>query len=104
MIPANLGLEPRVERRIALAKLMRNLEILAACVPKIDAFDVHQAKQFGYRARHVAARLVAGATALRDPDRGPELALVQSQALSQAAWFDRNSHENSSKVRDMTFG
>ena len=68
---AHLTLKPLVKSRVRAAQMISDYEMLAARIPEIDAFNVHQTQELLHRPRHIASAFVAGTTALSDADGGP---------------------------------
>jgi hypothetical protein len=77
--PARRALETAVEIGVRFLEIADDLEVDPLDLREVDLLDVDEAQQLAHRLGHVAAALVARASALRHPDLGPELLLVQTQ-------------------------
>jgi hypothetical protein len=55
---AYLLLQAVIQSRVGAAKMLGNCKMFAARARDVDALDVHEAHEFGYRPRHAAAAFV----------------------------------------------
>ncbi len=82
---SRLLLQALEQIRIAGLEVLHYLEVLALDLGNVDLFDMHQTQELLDRPGDVAAALVAGSTALRDAEPGPELLLVHAELATDFA-------------------
>jgi hypothetical protein len=78
-------LQLAVEFRARFFQVPDEQEVIAADLAEGDALDMHDTQQFLHRCRHAASRFVAGAPALGEADRRPEVLLIESELATDAA-------------------